>query len=263
MGKPFVYIALILFCMASNLVADSDKVIKVYCEEWPGYTNRNGTGAYWEVIKAIYEPLGYKVSTSVFPWKRAKKMVADKQGDILVGDYRQFDSAATLFLYPRWHISIEDPVVAVIQRDSMPSLGIKNLAPLSGKRVGWVRGYGFESDFLKGMRFSKKLETTKFSYGIGLVLNGRLDAFLDYQASVDAYYKEKKISKQDRNRLQVVPVKLGSKLYAAFSNKPRSRDLVKIFDQQMTVLTKNGEIERIYKKWGLSPKKFGKDRFGD
>ncbi len=49
-----------------------------------GYTHRDGTGAYWEVVKAVYEPLGIKVKTIVMPWKRAEVTVVNKRADALL-----------------------------------------------------------------------------------------------------------------------------------------------------------------------------------
>ncbi len=34
--------------------ADDIKTFYAVCDEWEGYTNKDGTGAYWEVVKAVY-----------------------------------------------------------------------------------------------------------------------------------------------------------------------------------------------------------------
>ncbi|MCP3944098.1 MAG: hypothetical protein GY710_21830 [Desulfobacteraceae bacterium] len=88
--------------------------IYVVCDEWKDYTNKDGTGAYWEIVKSVYEPVGIKVKTKVMPWKRVKHIVRHKDADALIGDYYEAD--AKDYLYPKWHISVEDPVVAVFKK---------------------------------------------------------------------------------------------------------------------------------------------------
>ncbi|NQY93765.1 MAG: hypothetical protein HRT43_06330, partial [Campylobacteraceae bacterium] len=95
-----------VFIQATQVYAEDIKSISLTSKEWKGYTNKDGTGAYWEVVKAIYEPLGIKVNTKVLPWKRAEMTVLTKKADALLGAYYHKDKE---FIYPKWHISVEDP----------------------------------------------------------------------------------------------------------------------------------------------------------
>src|SRR5690554_5285993 len=51
------------------------KAISVVAPEWEGFTNKDGSGLYWELLRAIYEPVGITVKTANVPWNRAMKMV--------------------------------------------------------------------------------------------------------------------------------------------------------------------------------------------
>ncbi len=71
----------------AHLYSNETKVIHIVCDEWAGFTNKDGTSVYWEVVKAIYEPTGIRVKTKVMPWKRANYTVLNKKADAIVGDY--------------------------------------------------------------------------------------------------------------------------------------------------------------------------------
>ncbi len=239
--------------------ADDIKTFYVVCDEWEGYTNKDGTGAYWEIVKAVYEPLGIKVKTRVMPWKRAVVTVVNKRADALLGDYYYKDKEGKEYLYPKWHISIEDPIVAVFKKGTIKDWESRGIKSLAGKRVVWLRGYDFDKTLLNGIGVEKH-EVTKHIQGIGMVDIGRMDVFLDYRYDTTPVAKKAGIDLDKHYETKIA--KPGDKLFVAFANTGRSKKLIKIFDERITKLAKSGKIAKIYLKWGQSEKKFGEERFG-
>ncbi|MCP4671759.1 MAG: transporter substrate-binding domain-containing protein [Desulfobacula sp.] len=239
--------------------ADDIKTIHVVCDEWEGYTNKDGTGAYWEVVKAVYEPLGIKVKTMVMPWKRAEMTVANKMADALLGAYYYKYKEGKEYLYPKWHISIEDPVIAVFKKGTIKDWESKGIKSLAGKRVVWIRGYDFDKTLLNGIRV-KKHEINRHIQGLSMVDRGRMDVFLDYKYDTAPVAKKNGIDLDKHFEIKLA--KLGDKLFVAFAITERSEKLIKIFDERITKLANSGKIAKIYLKWGQSEKKFGKERFG-
>ncbi len=229
----------------------------VVCDEWYNYTNSDGTGAYWEILKLIYEPVGIKIKTKTMPWKRVLYSVKNKIADALVGDYYQKNSA--FYLYPNWHISVEDPVVAVFKKGIIKNWDSAGLKTLEGKKVVWIRGYDFDKTFLNGINV-KKHEISTIAQGLNLIDIGRDDVFLDYKHHVQNEAKNLNINLD--NDFEIKRAKCGEKLYVVFSKTEKSEELIKIFDSRMSLLAEKGRIEKIYIKWGLKAEKFGKERFG-
>ncbi len=247
---------LMQFC---PVFADDIKTIYVVCDEWAGFTNKDGTGAYWEVVKAVYEPIGIKVKTKVMPWKRAEVTVVKKRADALLGDYYYKDKERREYLYPKWHISIEDPIIAIFKKGTIKDWESKGIKSLAGKRVVWIRGYNFDKTLLNGINVIK-YEITKHIQGLSMLDIGRMDVFLDYIFDTTPVAKKAGIDLDKHFEMKIV--KSGDKLFVAFANTARSKKLIKIFDERITQLAESGEIEKIYLKWGQSEKKFGKERFG-
>ncbi len=93
-----------------------------------------------------------------------------------------------------------------------------------------------------------------------MVEYGRVDAFVDYETSIKSVAQKNGIELGKEYRIKVI--KPGNKLFVAFSNSERSKKFIEIFDRRMTQLAETGEIDKIYIKWRLGSKKFGKSRYG-
>ncbi len=241
----------------SPVFAENISSISAVCDEWNNYTNKDGTGAYWEIIKTIYEPVGIKVKTMTMPWKRALYTVKYNKADALVGDY--FQKKSTDYLYPNWHISVEDPVIAVFKKEKIKNWDNKGTQSLEGKKVVWIRGYDFDKIFLGKINVIKH-EVSSVQQGLRLINFGRDDIFLDYESHIRHAAKKLNFNLDDDFEIKIA--KPGEKLYVVFPKSEKSKKLIKIFDSRMSLLAEKKEIEKIYAKWGQKGEKFGKERFG-
>lgn len=248
----------VFIALSGPVFAQDIHTIDAVCAQWSGYTHKDGTGAYWEVLKAVFEPAGITVNTRVMPWKRAKITVEAKKADVLIGDYYSQSEDGVRFLYPRWHISVEDPVIAVFQKRAGIRWDKKGIASLSGRSVGWIKGYGFEQTLFSDVRVSA-YEVPSTISGLKMLKADRIHALLDYESEIRVAAEKIKL---DLSRRYVAKIaKSGSRLFAVFSNTERSESLVRIFDTRMTILAKSGKIEAIYEKWGHGKDKFGRERY--
>jgi len=245
------------FTFASSVFASNDDVDNIFVttEEWEGYTNKNGTGVYWDIIKKVYEPLGIHVNTKLLPWKRAEAVVLNKQADALLGAYYQQDNE---LLYPKWHISIEDPLVIIFGTSNIQKGDKLHILSFKDKKIGWIRGYGFEKTLFKDIPIEKK-ELSRMQSGLLMLKAGRLDALVDYESNIEPLAQ--KMGLKLGQSYTTKELEKGNKLFLAFSKTNRSKKLIKLFDERMEKLVASGEIEKIYLKWGHSKKKFSKERY--
>ncbi len=256
----FGFVFCMLFLMQQSPVcADETSAIHVVCDEWPGFTNKDGTGVYWEIVKTIYEPAGISVKTEVMPWKRADYTVLYKKADAIVGDYYLKEQAGKEFLYPAWHLSVEDPIIAVFKKRTISDWESRGIQSLKGKTVGWIRGYEYDKKEWLNVQMNK-YELASVIQGMKMLAVDRLDVLIDYISTIEPEAIKAGIN-LDRDYDSKV-VKLGEKLFLKFANTRRSKQLIKIFDDRMTELAKSGEIDALYQKWGHNKEKFSKERYG-
>ena len=245
----------LMFVLAISPVAaqaDIPKEITVVCDEWKGYTNSNGTGAYWEIVKAVYEPLGIKVNSKVMPWARAEELVRLKVADALVGAYYDASQDFDEFIFPRWPISVEDPIVVIFDKVQLPAWYQSGFQSLAGKPVAWIRGYNFDQKEWLNAEVAA-FEVSSIPQALNLLKLNRIAALIDYRVDIEAAAPEVQID-LEKYRIQVVSP--GKKLYLKFANTSKSRDLITLYDRQMGKLTESRKIEAIYRRWGLGKAKF-------
>lgn len=244
------------FCFTSTYgqAAENDDIkhISIVSDEWINYTNKDGSGAYWEVVRAVFEPLNITVQPRVMPWIRAELTVKNQQADALVGSYHQGNKQAEL-IFPKWHISMEDPIIAVYKNNKGIEFQTENLLSFQPLKLIWVRGYEFDKTLFKGMTIKKHLISKPRQALIMLKLN-RADVFIDYEYDIKEAALDADIDLDNQYKMEII--KSGNKLYVAFSNTPRGIKLSKLFDQQMESLANNGTIQAIYKRWGFASNKF-------
>ncbi|WP_121176253.1 substrate-binding periplasmic protein, partial [Pseudomonas aeruginosa] len=151
-----------------------------------------------------------------------------------VGAYRgEIDEA----LYPRWPYDV-DPIAVLSLKDNPPP----PLEGLSRFRLSWMRGYAFARYF---PTLTPHSELQRRTSALPMLLNHRVDYFIDSRpeleemlAGAGALAAEYRIT--DVTRLP---------LYLGFSDSPRGRELLALFDRRMRQLHASGELERIFARW--------------
>lgn len=225
--------------------ADALQRITLVTEAWPGYTNEDGTGLYWEILQEIYESAGITVQWRTTPWKRAQQELMSQQADGLVGEYMTDQQMG--YLYPQWHLSIEEPPVALYLSELEEAIKTQQRQALAGKRVSWVRGYQYDQHLLQGIPVDKHL-IPRVELGISMVLNRRIDALLDYRSHILPLLAD--LNAEQLASLRLSEIASGQKLYVVFANNERGRYFRQIFDQGMERLQQQPQrLQAIYAKW--------------
>ena len=232
----FVF-GVVLFHVFTVCAEEKMTSIRLVTSEWPGYTNKDGTGLYFDVIKAVYEPVGIKVEFELVPWKRAQKMVKEK-ADALVGEY--FLPKAG-YLYPKWPIDVEDLTI-LFKKGKIAEW--KGEASLENKKVAWIRGYDFQENIKIKMEIS---EIDEVKSGLLMLAKDRIDFLVDYEDSIKE--EAQKMRDFDLAQNQMEQLRLGEKIYVAFVNSERGKKLVEIFDTQMAQLYESGVLDTMYKNF--------------
>jgi len=225
---------IILLFMQIQLLAISKEVF-VVSESWEEYTNKDGSGLYFDIVKLVYEPIGIKVKIKIYPYTRAVQMVKKKQADFWLGSFFNEEDYA---LYPKYHFD-KDIVSAMFKKDKYKEF--KGIETLRNQKVGWIRGYAYDEDIDIPMQINKR--NTRISLLKSLKKN-RFDIILDDKYDIKHAIKKINFDVSEYAFIEI----LESNLYPAFRDDEKGEELRKIWNERMKTLIENGLLKKVYVK---------------
>src|SRR5210317_994574 len=84
-------------------------------EEWTNATNRDGTGLYWDILRAVYEPLGIKTKFVIQSYNGSVKLVTKNRVDVAVGIYPDHINGAHFSQFP----IVKDYVLVLFKKNRL------------------------------------------------------------------------------------------------------------------------------------------------
>lgn len=228
-----IIILMVLFVFT---VLGQAREIHIATDTWEGYSNKDGTGYYLEILKEIYPPPNYTLKISYVPFKRALYMVEGGKADITVGVNRG---------------DIDDDFIAepIVENDKVDIIVHKQLAQkwqgldsLKDKKIVAKIGYGFDKNIKVPIDYT---EITTLLSMMRMLSIGRIDAVLDYNGDIKKLWRE---SGLDEN-YTIIKAVLTNQAYFAFARG--QQDLKKHFEKTFQTLVQSGKILELGKKNGL------------
>ncbi|NBF03312.1 transporter substrate-binding domain-containing protein [Pseudomonas sp. Fl5BN2] len=217
---------------ASELQAPPQS-IRIASEEWSQYTEANGQGLAWEILREVFEPLGIRIERCSVPYTRSVGLVQRGEVDAQVGGYRDESPGV---LYPERNYDTDH--IYALGLASNPEL---NLASLGSYRLVWVRGYKYQ-DYLPNVH---RYNEIRRRIGIlPMLLYSRADYYIDSQTEIDYVLGQAQNPGQfKRTHLTELP------LYLGFASNPRGRELLALYDRRMEQLVSTGQLRPIFARW--------------
>lgn len=218
---------------ASASGPDTPVDILLVSEHWNDYTEPDGSGLGWDLMREVFEPAGIKVKSRIEPYTRAVGLVQRGEADAWVGAY---ENEVEGTLYPKWHYDRDEIFALGLASNPAPSL--KNLGSY---RLAWVRGYEFQHYLPNVVHFN---EVARRDHILSMLDHGRADLYIDAKPEVDFILGQSKESNRFRmTYLTSIP------LYLSFADNVRGRFLRDLFDQRMTQLVRSGQLRSIFTRW--------------
>lgn len=229
-----VLLAMLMLLAASVTAAQAaPSQIRLVSEEWLDYTNADGTGLAWDVLRKVFEPAGLAVKTQSAAYIRAIGLVKRGEVDAWVGSYKEENSSN---LYPRWHFDMDHIYALGLADKPLPTF-----TTVGQYRLAWVRGYEFKN-YLPNVQHYREIQRRE---GILPMLeHNRVDFYIDAETEVDYVLGQA----DDPHRYRMTHV-AELPLYLAFGHGKDSQTLRDLFDQRMAKLVRSGELRPIFEHW--------------
>ena len=238
MKKAAVCIIIILFCPIyfPAIAGSSPEEIVLASEELANATNRDGTGLYWDIFRAVYEPVGIKTKFIIRSYKGSVSLVKKRQADAAVGIHPEKIQGALSSTYP----FVKDYILVLFKKSRLNQWDGQET--LKNKKVGWIKGYPYD-EYLEVPVI--KREYTSRENILRQLDEDQIDFFMDRRNDVESVLNKGII---DVSRYTVETV-MELERYLVFANNKKGQKLKKIFDNRFPYLVESGELERLFAKW--------------
>ncbi|MFS0824967.1 substrate-binding periplasmic protein [Pseudomonas phoenicis] len=228
-----VSLALWLLLTGAAAAAPAPAQVRLVSEQWQDYTEADGTGLAWDVLRQVFEPAGVRVVAQSAPYSRAIGLVRRGEADAWVGSY-QNESPDNL--YPHWHFDVDHIYALSLAQGPVPTP-----ATIGHYRLAWVRGYNY-ARYLPNVDDGREVQRRE---GILPMLeHDRVDFYIDALSEID-YVLGQSDQPQRFRRTHIAELPL----YLAFADSDAGRALRDLFDRRMEQLTRNGELKAIFERW--------------
>ncbi|MEF2145715.1 MAG: ABC transporter substrate-binding protein [Desulfovibrionaceae bacterium] len=232
----FVVLA-VLFAFAP-LQAEEINTVIAAGPSWQGFTNKDGTGLYHELLNEVFGLYGIQVLRTYAPSERAYDLVREGRADLMTCH----DVAVPPLVQAR-HPMFENEFHAFFRKDRFPDW--KGVEDMRDRVVVCRIGYYNEKNFSVPIRM-RGLKTGVAA--LGMVVLGRADFYVDDESFIQDSLAHTDLQVQmDKFRIENVGRRSYWPLFAANAH---GRRIMELYDQGMEELYRRGELQRIFAKWG-------------
>jgi polar amino acid transport system substrate-binding protein len=239
---------LILFCaVAVNTVPLKAETLTLVNNDWPPFIGKGlkNNGLAYDIVTTAFKKAGYNTKLVLVPWNRALNATMSGTYDILVTVWYTKERARKAY-YSKAYLS--NTIKFISKKGS--SLKYVNFGDLKGLRIGLIRGYGYNEEFLALNNYSK-------DYANDLITNlkkleaGRID--LTVEDELVAKYTINTQARSLKNKVTFLPKPLSVEdLYIIISTKNRNgRTIMEKFNQALNSMKSDGTYKRIMKSHGF------------
>ncbi|MFZ3184776.1 MAG: transporter substrate-binding domain-containing protein [Pseudomonas sp.] len=207
--------------------------LSVASEVWEEHSNADGSGLAWDLLRAVFEPVGVKLKITSVPYTRALGLAQRGKVDAVLGLYlNEVEGIA----YPRWPYA-DDAVVAL----GLAGAPVPTLQNLANYRLVWVRGYAFQSQ----LPSLKNYQEVQRRDGIPQMLKqGHADFYIDDDDEVRIL-----LAGTERPQEFLVTPLQYLPLYLGFARTEHGQALQALYEQRMPQLLRAGTLRPIFARY--------------
>ena len=201
-------------------------------------SEKNGTGYYWDILRAVYKIEGAEITHDSAPFLRCLIFVDKKRSDGSVAAFKTPERTKEFF-YPQSRLHYSSYGIATLKQTSFNQIeGLKG-------HVGLTRGYDFSAWLSSDLNIHLVKDTIQ---GIKMLKRKRFNYHAD-----DIQDIKLAIRKMGERLDDYVMTTFYTKdLYVVFTKDASGQKLAAMFDSGIRKIAENGTLETLVKKYGLT-----------
>lgn len=192
-----------------------------------------------DILKSVYEPLGYEVDFKIVTWDMSMKMMNANISDILPSISRNKERETKFDFTKAYRLGNKYAFYSINKT-------IKSMSDLKNLRVGVLDGYSYFDEFDQNISFKKDASINE-QLLIQKLRRHQIDLIIMEEATGDYYFKQNRIT--DIKKMPFVYNDTNAEPTCMGFNKNKNRELIELFDKRIDELQKNQTIEQISKQY--------------
>ncbi|MRW82959.1 transporter substrate-binding domain-containing protein [Pseudoduganella sp. FT26W] len=208
--------------------------------------NGEFSGLGVELMRLLAHRHGYQARFEIYPWRRAMEVVSGGKADILVGAYKSAERQRILRFGEQ--AFLQDELAFYVRADSMP-VWEGDYSLLKGRRVALINGWLYGQAFDKALPQLRASVTNTVENGLQMLAHGHVELFATNRRDTDPVLAA--LGLQDK-LMALAPLIDVQDAYFAYPLSPRLRDLPAHFDQLLVEMKKNGALQKLARRYGVT-----------
>lgn len=232
---------IVLFLFSFSSVAVEIKEIVWISPEWKGYTNKDETGIYNEIMNQVFQEKGIKIIRVYAPWKRSLVKVQASQADVTGGEV-----SSSLYYQSKYPLTVSRESIFFEKVTIGNWAGIQSI---ENKKGVWIRGYSLGDKELE-KRLKIQINDSREN-ALKMVFWRRVDYYVDSHSQLLKTLENAELPfNQDEYQIETIKELY---LYMSFSKTNRGKRIRDLYDEGIERLyrTKKTKLKELYEKEGL------------
>ena len=236
----WLYSCLLLVVSVFATVALATEQVRLVTKQWPGYTNTDLSGGYFELVQLVLPATQFQIKTQFSNFNRAVILVQKEQAELVLAVTRVDGKQLLLSEFP-----MDADTIVAVYPDNFEAAGATaalTLAQLPKYRLAWDLAYNYGQAL--GLQV-KGYEVTDVNQGLELVSKGRVDVYLAEQSDLELPGAMVLLQhlKLQQTQIQQLPV------YVGFPRSAKGLKLKRYWDQQFRLLLQQGKLQTLYRAY--------------
>ncbi|WP_442802088.1 MULTISPECIES: substrate-binding periplasmic protein [unclassified Shewanella] len=212
------------------------QTIHIVTESWLGYTNEDGSGFYFDILKRVFPENTWDVEIDIAPFSRVRYLLNHERADMALGFYAGDKTKA---IYSDQPVEVDSVDVALTPEMAKSWSGVESL---SFKKVQAMLKYRYDEFIDVPMYYE---ESSSLLEMLDRVNRGHIDAVLDYKPTMLA--KEAHLSQP--RQFVIIENVFRTEIYFVFAENAKGQRLKKHFDIELQKLIDSGELDLLFRQY--------------
>lgn len=213
------------------------------------YERRNNgefAGMGVDLLRLFAQRYSYQLRFDLYPWRRAQELINTGKADVLVGPYKSAERLRSMRFSAQPFF--RDEVAFYVRADRMP-IWEGDYGMLKGRRIVTLNGWSYGPAFTKAQPQLNISVANSVENGLKMLAVGHVEMFATNRRDTDPVVAA--LGLQDK-LMALAPLIDVQDAYFAYPLAPRLRDVSAQMDQLLLEMKKNGELEKLARRYGVT-----------